>query len=167
VREQPLCGMVVFGLNARCKGQRFVPSAWAAAVPRCWTRCAARGLKSCTIAPSRAHVAASASGVGRKLPRDTWKANGSRRAVRSLATGAGGAAWRCPGARVHGVPFDQGICIGAGNGLALGASVDTEWPLSKAARDNATLTSAEHPLADAVRQALTADGRLGGAPHEG
>ena len=82
----------IWRLNARCEGQRLVPSTWAAAIPRCWTPCAARGLKPSAVAPSKAHVTASASSVGRKLPRDARKANGSRRAVRSLAAGAGGAA---------------------------------------------------------------------------
>ena len=156
----------VFGLSARCEGQRLVSSAWAAAVPRGWTGCAGRGLEPCAVAPSRAHVAGRASGAGRELPRETRKADGSRCVVRSLAAGAGGAAWCGPGAWISGVPLNRGVCIRAGHGRALGASVDTERPLSNAARDNATLAAAKHALADAVRQALAADGRLGGAPHE-
>ena len=73
--------LVACGLSARREGQRRVSRARAGAVPGCRARCAVGGLKACAVSPGRAHVADSASSVGRKLPRDTRKADSSRLAV--------------------------------------------------------------------------------------
>eukprot|EP00964_Phaeocystis_antarctica_P013418 scaffold7352_cov55-Phaeocystis_antarctica.AAC.2 len=101
--------LVVSEVIARCESQRRVPRARAGAVPGRWTRCAARRLKSCTVAPSRARVATSASGVRHKLPRDARKADRSRLDIGLLAARAGGATWCSPGARVFRDPLKRGV----------------------------------------------------------